>query len=96
MRLTSKEISIIKSTLLCHCQTGIVYLHGSRINDTAKGRDIDLFFIVEDSAIQNLNKLYIQAELSRKFNEQKIDLLVLSTSDSIENKFYLNSKKEIL
>jgi predicted nucleotidyltransferase len=74
----------------------MIHLHGSRVDDTAKGGDIDLFFIVEDKALQSLNKIYIKAELSRKLNEQRVDLLILSKSESLTNEFYLNSEKVAL
>lgn len=96
MRLTQAEISIIKETLKSHSPSSKVYLHGSRMDDTAKGGDIDLFCIVEDSSFKSLNKLYIQAELSRKLNEQRVDLVILSNTTSNSNEFYLNSEKILL
>ena len=96
MRLTNSEFEIIKSSLLAHSESGLIYLHGSRIDDSAKGGDIDLFFIVEDSVFDKLNKLYIQAELSRKLNEQRVDLLILSKTDSESHDFYSNSEKKRL
>jgi len=96
MRLTNSEIQIIKDTLSAHSENSSIYLHGSRVDDCAKGGDIDLFFIVEDSAFNKLNKIYIQAELSRKLNEQRVDLLIISNSELESNEFYLNSVKQVL
>jgi predicted nucleotidyltransferase len=96
MRLTNSEIQIIKDTLSAHSESSSIYLHGSRVDDCAKGGDIDLFFIVEDSVFNKLNKIYIQAELSRKLNEQRVDLLIISNSELESNEFYLNSVKQVL
>ena len=96
MRLTQSEILIIKETLKTHSPKSEIYLHGSRVDDTSRGGDIDLFFIVEDCSIKTLNKIYIQAELSRKLNEQRVDLIIISKSESESNEFYLKSEKKVL
>lgn len=80
MRLSESEIKIIKHTAreVWGAKT-IIYLFGSRIDDSKKGGDIDLFVNLE--AGQNPKKIMLQkAEFLGKLDillgEQKIDLLV--------------------
>ena len=52
MRLTQKEIEIIKSTILNLFGEVKIYIFGSRLNDKVKGGDIDIFIIPKKN-IQN-------------------------------------------
>jgi predicted nucleotidyltransferase len=45
MRLNSKEIEIIKEVIPQYIKSAKVYLFGSRLDDTKKGGDIDLFIV---------------------------------------------------
>lgn len=45
MRLSTKEINLIKDTVKKTFGETIIYLFGSRIDDTKKGGDIDLYLI---------------------------------------------------
>ena len=80
MRLSKSEINIIKN-VACEVwgdQT-MIYLFGSRTDDSKKGGDIDLFVDLE--AEQEPKKIMLQkAEFLGKLDfllgEQKIDLLV--------------------
>jgi predicted nucleotidyltransferase len=51
-----------------------VYLFGSRVDDTARGGDIDL--LVLSKRIGLMKKLEILAQLHEKLGERKIDLAV--------------------
>jgi predicted nucleotidyltransferase len=44
MRLSEFELRCIRETLLEADPSGKIYLFGSRIDDTGKGGDIDIFF----------------------------------------------------
>ena len=55
-----------------------VYLFGSRIDDTARGGDIDL--LVLSKRIGLMKKLEILAQLHEKLGERKIDLVVFPDS----------------
>jgi len=48
LRLTSKELSIIKSSVNKLFKDGAIYLFGSRIDNSKKGGDIDLYIITND------------------------------------------------
>jgi len=45
MRLKKQEIEIIKDVILTIFNGATIYLFGSRVDDTKKGGDIDLFII---------------------------------------------------
>ncbi|MCL4555825.1 MAG: nucleotidyltransferase domain-containing protein [Gammaproteobacteria bacterium] len=80
MRLTKQQQIGIKSTALALCGVdATVFLFGSRLDDSKKGGDIDLIIKVEHE-VNNpaLLAAQIQAKLSRKLGEQKIDVLLLA------------------
>ena len=45
MRLSTKEISLIKDRVQSIFGEAVVYLFGSRVDDTKKGGDIDLYIV---------------------------------------------------
>ncbi|MCD6258176.1 MAG: nucleotidyltransferase domain-containing protein [Helicobacteraceae bacterium] len=45
MRLSNKEIAIIKEKISAIFGDAVIYLFGSRIDDAKKGGDIDLYII---------------------------------------------------
>ena len=98
MRLTAHEIKDILEVLRSYSKNSHVFLHGSRIDDDKKGGDIDLFFVVDNSDYEIVSNQShkITAELSLKLREQKVDLLILSKSNSTTNDFFNNSKKTSL
>lgn len=98
MRLTDQDVSIIKKVLLSYSNSGKVYLHGSRIDDSKKGGDIDLFFVVPDDDYKDIvnNKILMTAELSLELQGQKIDLICLAKSEKNSHSFFNNSQKREL
>ena len=64
MRLREKEVSVIKSTIKNIFGEVQLYLFGSRVDDSKKGGDIDLFVIAKDSS--NLFEKKIKALAKRK------------------------------
>ena len=58
MRLSKKEVKVIKTTVLEVFQDSKIYLFGSRLDDSKKGGDIDLFIISND---ENLFEKKIKA-----------------------------------
>ncbi len=74
MRLSAKEISTIKKNILNFDADAKIYLFGSRVNDNAKGGDIDVLVISDK--IGFTEKLKIRTGIFREIEEQKLDLVV--------------------
>lgn len=79
MRLTPRQHEIIRRTLKSHFgRNSLIRLFGSRVDDTARGGDIDLYV---EPDIQDPNqlvdaKLNALAELHRILGDQKIDIVI--------------------
>jgi len=79
MRLTKHEIDMIKKAFKETFEDGKIYLFGSRVDDSKRGGDIDLY-------IDLPYKLSIEKELDKKtkfklklydlIGEQKIDVVI--------------------
>jgi predicted nucleotidyltransferase len=74
MRLANEELSIISDTIYKSDADAQIYLFGSRIDDAAKGGDIDL--LVLSKRINLMTKLDILAQLHQKLGDRKIDIAV--------------------
>lgn len=76
MRLASQEREAITSAIHQADSDAEIYLFGSRVDDTARGGDIDL--LVLSQKIKLMAKLDILAQLHQKLGERKIDLAVFT------------------
>lgn len=79
MRLSHHEVNCIKETAAHHFGADAsLWLFGSRIDDSKRGGDIDLYVETTiDNARQATGaKLAFLMELQEKIGEQKIDLVV--------------------
>jgi predicted nucleotidyltransferase len=74
MRLQENERQTIMKAIRSVDADADVYLFGSRVNDDAKGGDIDL--LVLSKTINLMAKLDILAQLHQQLGEQKIDLAI--------------------
>ena len=79
MRLTDFEIKSIKQTFLEVFENGDIYLFGSRVDDSLKGGDIDLYIkpkypLSTKEILDKKSKFKIKLE--DKIGEQKIDVVV--------------------
>jgi len=75
MRLTNYEVKSIKKIFLEVYQQGQIILFGSRVDDSQKGGDIDLF--IKPISKQTLEqKTIFLAKLKAKIGDQKIDVVV--------------------
>lgn len=74
MRLTEKQVCIIKEAVKQKDVNAKLYLFGSRADDTQRGGDIDLLIHSKIIAKTELRK--IKWHLLELLGEQKIDLLV--------------------
>lgn len=79
MRLTQQEIQIIKSSV--HEVMGeeaTVWLFGSRVDDSKRGGDIDLFveadLPVPRERLQKKSQLWVKLQL--RLGEQRIDIII--------------------
>jgi len=53
-------------------------LFGSRVDDTKKGGDIDLYIVTKNNSYENEMKFW--CELQQRLGEQKIDIIVSQDS----------------
>jgi predicted nucleotidyltransferase/uncharacterized protein YutE (UPF0331/DUF86 family) len=74
MRLSEKEINIIKNSVYHIDELAKIYLFGSRVDDEKKGGDIDLLIL--SPKITRRDKRKIKLALYDALGEQKIDILV--------------------
>jgi len=76
VRLKTEEIKTIKTLTACFFgETSRVFLFGSRVDDSKKGGDIDLYIEVEDKHHLFERKIKFLARLKRAIGDQKIDLV---------------------
>ena len=73
MRLNEKEVSLIKSTLVAVFGDVKIYLFGSRVDESKKGGDIDLFVISNNATFAN--KIKASAKLKRVLHKP-VDLVL--------------------
>jgi predicted nucleotidyltransferase len=76
MRLTIHEQEMIKKAFAEIFENGRLYLFGSRVDDTKKGGDIDLY--IESAKGENLSskKIDFLVRLKHAIGEQKIDVVI--------------------
>jgi predicted nucleotidyltransferase len=74
MRINEKEISAIKKNIIQFDEDAKIYLFGSRVNDEARGGDIDILIISDKIGFSE--KIKIRTAIFKEIEEQKIDLVV--------------------
>lgn len=82
MRLTPEQIHTIKSTAQAVLGEGtVVSLFGSRLDDSRRGGDIDLYIDCQPmSPAEQLDaKLHLLVQLKRQLGDQKIDIVFAPT-----------------
>ena len=75
MRLSKEYINIIKNKFKEFFKDGDIYLFGSRVDDTKKGGDIDLYLVLKDHTNLFAKKLKFLSRVKRELGEQKIDII---------------------
>jgi predicted nucleotidyltransferase len=79
MRLTNFEHKIIKEAFLEVFKEGDIYLFGSRVDDTKRGGDIDLYIIPKSKlSIKEIfeKRSRLRVDIQEKIGEQQIDIVV--------------------
>ncbi len=77
MRLTTAEITPIKKAFAETFEGGKIYLFGSRVDDTKRGGDIDLYLCPEkEFDDMRKRKIRFLVKLDEYPGEQKIDVLI--------------------
>ena len=75
MRLSQKYINVIKSKFEEVFDIGEIYLFGSRVDDTKKGGDIDLYLVLKEHNNLFEKKIKFLSRVKRELGEQKIDVV---------------------
>ena len=74
MRLYKEEIEVLKKKLATFSLDAKLYLFGSRVDDSARGGDIDLLIISDKVTKKDLRLLRV--DFFKHFGEQKLDILL--------------------
>lgn len=83
MRLTEYEIKSIKEVFSKVFKIGSIYLFGSRVDDNAKGGDIDLYVSGVDCENRLDSKIKFLSLLKQKIGDQKIDLIISKDTNRV-------------
>ena len=96
MRLNSKEVSVILKTFKEVFGDGKVYLFGSRVDDSKKGGDIDLY-LCPSKEYDNLQKKKIEflVQLEKLLGEQKIDVVFAIDQKRLIEELAMNTGVEL-
>ena len=89
MRLSMPERKIIRRCIHSFDPQARIYLFGSRVNDNARGGDIDLLII--SNKINFVDKIKLKVMIFKEIEEQKIDVLI---SHDIKKPFVKLSLRE--
>jgi len=80
MRLSLKYIEVIKKYFYEFFNNGEIYLFGSRVDDTKKGGNIDLYLVLKEHTNLFEKKLKFLARVKRGLGDQKIDIVFNTNS----------------
>ncbi len=89
MRLSEAEVGYIKGEFLRLDPEALVYLFGSRVDDTKRGGDIDLLVLSKHLTLED--KLKARITLYDCLGEQKIDIVLAKSAD--ESAFVIHAIK---
>ncbi len=89
MRLNNNEIDTIRTTILHIDPKAKIRLFGSRIDDLAKGGDIDILII--SNTLTYSDKLLIRTRLKEKLGNRKIDIIITDKPDTAFSRYAFNN-----
>jgi len=75
MRLSKRYIDVIKKNFKQFFVEGDIFLFGSRVDDSKKGGDIDLYLVLLDHHDLFQKKIRFLSRIKRELGEQKIDIV---------------------
>ena len=75
MRLSQMYVKTIKKHFKEYFKSGEIYLFGSRVDDTKKGGDIDLYLVIKEHSNLFEKKIKFLSRVKREIGEQKIDIV---------------------
>ena len=75
MRLSQHSIDVIKKNFKLFFKKGDIFLFGSRVDESKKGGDIDLYLVVEDHRDLFEKKIKFLSRIKRELGDQKIDVV---------------------
>ena len=75
MRLSQRYIDVIKSRFKEFFNDGDIYLFGSRVDDSKKGGDIDLYLVLKEHTNIFEKKIKFLSRIKRELGDQKIDIV---------------------
>ena len=77
MRLTKSEQNMIKKAFIETFESGDIYLFGSRVDDTKRGGDIDLYLVPSKKFDdERKRKIDFMVKLDNYIGEQKVDAVL--------------------
>ena len=77
MRLTDHEVTSIKKAFYETFESGTIYLFGSRVDESKKGGDIDLYLCPKEQfENERVRKIQFLIKLDEYIGEQKIDVIL--------------------
>ena len=86
MRLSKRYIEVIKKYFKEFFENGEIYLFGSRVDDSKKSGDIDLYLEVKDHSNLFEKKLKFLSRVKKELGDQKIDVVFNTDSSRLIEK----------
>ncbi|NOX14507.1 MAG: nucleotidyltransferase domain-containing protein [Epsilonproteobacteria bacterium] len=83
MRLKNIDKKAIRDSFFTTFGSGKIYLFGSRVNDSLRGGDIDLYLITDSKENLVQKKVDFLVKLKRAIGEQKIDVVISRDSSRV-------------
>ena len=81
MRVEKEQLNIIINTLKSQINDAVIYLFGSRVDDSKRGGDIDIFLVTNQNIVLK-DKIRLLAELETSGIKRKVDLIIKTPHQS--------------
>lgn len=76
MRLSLEAINVIQDAFFSVFEKGELYLFGSRVDDSRKGGDIDLYVVADQQNLLGEKRIDFLTQIKHKLGDQRIDLVI--------------------